>query len=254
LCLQSSGETQLPCLTKLPCTQTAQHKFHRRSITIPEKTIDMTSRRLFTTLRILRPSILPPSALRRSVSQSVRHVVRSNYVKRAAWGVTHRGYATENQKGVPVNHPSQQRKLTEAEKERNEMHDKAQYSSIPPLQSLLHSSALCIHISIRTQPHATALTTRRQKVESNLPDEAIQIYQTLLSRTDLTALEKRLASFNLGVIYHRKGEVASALEYWEGVATETPNESKGEEDLVRFMEEMELCAAANMNLGTCPGP
>ena len=42
------------------------------------------------------------------------------------------------------------------------------------------------------------------------------------------------------------------MEYWEGVASETPNESKGEEDLVRFMEEMELCAAANMNLGTCP--
>jgi len=96
----------------------------------------------------------------------------------------------------------------------------------------------------------------RQKVEANLPDEAISIYSTLLSRPDLTPLETRLATFNLGVIHHRKGDINKALEYWQTVAEKPVNHSNKEAeaaaDLLRETEEMELCAAANMNLGIPP--
>jgi hypothetical protein len=90
------------------------------------------------------------------------------------------------------------------------------------------------------------ILTTRQKVQANLPEEAIQIYHSLLTRNDLTALETRLANFNLGVIHHRKGDLATALEYWHNVAS-TPVKS---DDPLREIEETELCAAANMNLGT----
>lgn len=41
------------------------------------------------------------------------------------------------------------------------------------------------------------------------------------------------------------------MEYWEAVA-EKPIKKAGDEDLLGEAEEMELCASANMNLGTYP--
>ena len=82
-------------------------------------------------------------------------------------------------------------------------------------------------------------------METNNPEEAIAIYNTLLSRTDLERIEKRLAFFNLGVIHHRKGDSEKGLAYWKDAAS-IPI---GENEALLDSEEMELAAAAFMNLG-----
>jgi tetratricopeptide (TPR) repeat protein len=83
-------------------------------------------------------------------------------------------------------------------------------------------------------------------VEANNPDEAIKIYNALLSRPDLSRPEKRLTLFNLGVIHHHKAESTTALSYWKEAAT-LPI---GEKEPLLDAEEMELAAAAFMNLGS----
>lgn len=82
-------------------------------------------------------------------------------------------------------------------------------------------------------------------METNNPEEAIAIYNTLLSRNDLERIEKRLAFFNLGVIYHRKGDSEKGLAYWKDAAFIPV----GENEALLDSEEMELAAAAFMNLG-----
>ena len=82
-------------------------------------------------------------------------------------------------------------------------------------------------------------------METNNPEEAIAIYNTLLSRNDLKRIEKRLALFNLGVIHHRKGESETGLAYWKDAASIPV----GENEALLDAEELELAAAAFMNLG-----
>jgi len=67
----------------------------------------------------------------------------------------------------------------------------------------------------------------------------------LLSRPDLNRLEKRLAFFNLGVIRHQKGDVDKAIGHWNDVISTPVNTN----DALMETEEIELAAAANMNLG-----
>ena len=82
-------------------------------------------------------------------------------------------------------------------------------------------------------------------METNSPEEAIAIYNTLLSRNDLKRIEKRLAFFNLGVIHHRKGDSEKGVAYWKDAASIPV----GENEALLDAEELELAAAAFMNLG-----
>jgi tetratricopeptide (TPR) repeat protein len=54
-----------------------------------------------------------------------------------------------------------------------------------------------------------------------------------------------LAFFNLGVIHHRKGETEKGIKYWEDVVSIPMTTA----DALIEAEEIELAAAANMNLG-----
>lgn len=67
----------------------------------------------------------------------------------------------------------------------------------------------------------------------------------MLARDDLERVEKRHVHFNLGVIYHRKGDMDNALTQWKDAAL-LPI---GEDETVLDAQEMELSAASLMNLG-----
>jgi len=138
--------------------------------------------------------------------------------------LTVRYYATHGSRGVPIKEEEhQEQTLTPEEKERASLHKRAQYSLF-----FIHGANL-----------------HREKVEVDNPEEAITIYHTLLARNDLERIEKRLALFNLGVIHHRKGDSEKALTYWKD-ASSIPI---GENEALLDSEEMELAAAAFMNLG-----
>lgn len=82
-------------------------------------------------------------------------------------------------------------------------------------------------------------------MESNQFDAAIAIYNTLLSQEDVSRVERRLALFNLGVIYHRKGDTDNGLKYWKDAISIPLTKTEPLLDA----EEAELAAAASMNLG-----
>ena len=135
--------------------------------------------------------------------------------------LTTRHYATEGPR-VPARNEEDELQLTESEKERNALHQQAQYS----------------------HPQ-TFLTLLRKEIEANNAEKAISIYETLLARDDLNRFEKRLAYFNLGVIFHRDGKEAEGLAFWKD-AVSLP---MGETDPLLEAEEKQLAAAACMNLG-----
>jgi tetratricopeptide (TPR) repeat protein len=86
---------------------------------------------------------------------------------------------------------------------------------------------------------------KRKQVEDENFDQAIKIYNTLLSRPDTTPLDKRLVFFNLGVIHHRNGQESLGLAYWQDSVAIPFSTS----DPLLEAEETELAAAANMNIG-----
>ena len=135
--------------------------------------------------------------------------------------LTTRQYATEAPH-VPPQNEEDELQLTESEKERSALHHQAQY---------FHPQ--------------TSLILFRKEVEANNTEKAISIYETLLAREDLNRFEKRLAYFNLGVIFHRDGKEAEGLAFWKD-AVSLP---MGETDPLLEAEEKQLAAAACMNLG-----
>ena len=166
-----------------------------------------TSLRVFPSLPVQRAVARRTTFIKPSLN---RHV---NFV---------RCYATETPGGVPLpNADETEQALTPGEQERNELHKQAGY------QNLLNRAY------------------SREKVQANKLEEAVEIYNTLLSRTDLNRLEKRLAFFNLGVIHHRKGDTDKGIKYWQDVVSIPVTTT----DALIGAEEIELAAAANMNLG-----
>jgi len=175
------------------------------------------SRRIFQVLqRALRTSRLAP--LR---ATSPRQLLLRPY-NTPPTVLTTRQYATEAPR-VPVRNEEDELQLTESEKERNALHQQAQYSN-----------------------PQTSLTLFRKEIEANNAEKAISIYETLLARDDLNRFEKRLAYFNLGVIHHRDGKEAEGLALWKD-AVSLP--MGGETDPLLEAEEKQLAAAACMNLG-----
>jgi len=86
--------------------------------------------------------------------------------------------------------------------------------------------------------------TNRKYEDEGKPEKALEIYETLLARDDLTPVERRLANFNLGVIYHRQNDAPNGLKYWAEAASPV-----SQSDPFVMAEENGLAAAANMNLG-----
>jgi tetratricopeptide (TPR) repeat protein len=77
-------------------------------------------------------------------------------------------------------------------------------------------------------------------------DEAITLMDSLLSRTDLNQPERRSMLYNLGVVYHAKGDQDKAAEYWKDSFAITLTE----DEVLRDVDAVDCAAATSMNLGS----
>jgi tetratricopeptide (TPR) repeat protein len=164
---------------------------------------------------IIRPRLLP----RRLLSLPRQPLLQPRWPQRALPSI--RAYATQapgpDDEDSPENYLAQ---LTPAERERNALHQKAQYPH-RPLSWLMH----------------------REYLEAQRFDEVEKVYNQLLARDDLTPHEILFVNYNLGLLNHQQGDTQKAGKFWEeGLAVV--------DQIGTAAEEKGIVVATTMNLGT----